>query len=70
MSPATAKTWMTIVSGVLGAAAFVPQLAPYQMALGSLASFLMGGAFVPRPGDLAQAKAATAALAAAIKAEK
>ncbi len=69
MSPAVAKTFMTIGAGIAASLAFVPQLAPYQAALTALAGFLGGGAHVPRPGDLAKAEAATDALAAALRRE-
>lgn len=70
MTPAWLKTLMTVGSALAGAAMFVPQLAAYQGALGFLAGALGGGAHVPRPGDLARAKAATDALAKVIEGEK
>jgi hypothetical protein len=70
MHPTVARSLLTTFGAVVGAASFVPQLAPYQAALTFLAGALVGGALLPRPGDLARAEAATDALAAAIKAEK
>ena len=61
---------MTVAAGVLGALVFVPQLHPYAAALSFLAGALGGGAHVPRPGDLALAKAATEALAKKLDEEK
>ena len=69
MAPALSKTLLTVFGAVVGAASFVPQLAPYQAALTFLAGALGGTALVPRPGDLAQAKAATEALAKALSRE-
>jgi hypothetical protein len=51
MSPATQKTLMSVAAAVLMALAFVPQLAPYAVALTTLAGALGGGALIKRPGD-------------------
>lgn len=70
LSPALLKSAMSVVAGLAGAAAFLPQLHPYQAALSALSAFLLGGAHVPRPGDLQAAKDATSALADALEREK
>ena len=80
MTPAAAKTWMTIIAALLPALGAVPALTPFLPALTALSGALLGWAHGPQPGTAAlkeqaaalkeQAKAETDALARSLEAEK